>query len=93
MAGVCPDSARLPGARDAQPVPGGFAVPAVCKTPMYGGSPGRAGADRRLQRAYHPEKETALPDIRILAALRVEPRELTRWGDYRVVRLYGRRRL
>ena len=31
------------------PVAGGFAVSAVCKTPMYGGSPGSAGADRRLQ--------------------------------------------
>ena len=31
------------------PVPGGFAVPAVGKTPRYGGSPGSAGADRRLQ--------------------------------------------
>ena len=29
--------------------------------PRYGGSPGRAGADRRLQCAYYQEKETALP--------------------------------
>jgi hypothetical protein len=40
------------GARDAKPVPGGFAVPAACKTPIYGGSPGYARADRRLQAAY-----------------------------------------
>jgi hypothetical protein len=37
---------------------------------MYGGSPGRAGADRRLQCAYYQKKETALavPRAELLCA-------------------------
>ena len=39
------------------PVPGGFAVSAVCKTSETAEAPVRAGADRRLQCAYRLKKK------------------------------------